>query len=81
MKVRSSGKAKPSRVGTSDKWYDFNMEKEKQKTEKEEQTANMKKLQEETKKLSAEKKLLNQKVKDLAKEEKKEISTGKGINR
>lgn len=54
--MEASGKAKLPAAGTSDAWFQLQLEKENQKKLKEEKLVQKKQLQEEKKKLAQEKK-------------------------
>ncbi|XP_066590732.1 uncharacterized protein [Prorops nasuta] len=71
-KLKASGKRKLPAAGTADEWWNYNMEKERQKKEKEEKLIQKKKLQQQKKELAEEKKVLAQKMKEIAEKIKKE---------
>ena len=53
--MEASGKAKLPAAGTSDAWFEWELEKERKQKNKEEKIAKKKRLQEEKKKLAQEK--------------------------
>ena len=53
--MEASGKSKLPAAGTSDAWFEWQLEKERKQKEKEEKIAKKKRLQEEKKKLAQEK--------------------------
>lgn len=74
IKVEASGKAKLPAAGTSDAWFERELEKERKQKEKEKKLAKKKQLQEEKKKLAQEKKLLQEKMKEIQKKIKLETN-------
>lgn len=74
VKVEASGRPKLPAAGTSDAWFEWQLEKERKQKEKEEKLAKKKQLQEEKKKLAQEKKLLQEKMKELQKKIKLETN-------
>jgi len=64
VRIEKSGKSKLPSVGTSDEWYQHQLEKENVKRIKEEKQKNKKRLQEEKKKLMEKVKELQKKIKE-----------------
>ena len=74
IKVEASGKAKLPAAGTSDAWFEWQLEKERKQKEKEEKIAKKKRLQEEKKKLAQEKKIIQERMNEIQKRIKHEIN-------
>ncbi|KAK0073301.1 hypothetical protein PV325_009949, partial [Microctonus aethiopoides] len=64
VKIEKSGKSKLPSVGTSDAWFEHQLEKENLKKIKEEKQKNKKRLQEEKKKLMDQLKALQTQIKE-----------------